>query len=398
MEKAGFSKSPNRFPLLWGLGLLAAFGLGAAAYMAARFLWVTGRLEKGRHVLVRERAYPPKGRKAAGSLEVRVGPGSPDWTGLEQVSGYLRDAVISAEDDGFYEHEGFDFEAMRHAAAENLKSGRVVRGGSTITQQLAKNLFLSPSRSYIRKLQEAAFAAFLERRYTKDELLERYINVVEWGPEVYGIKAAARYYFGAKPSALGLKQSVFLAVLLPSPKRYSVWARKGPSEYAQRRMDVVLDLMRRHRVITPEEEQAARAAPLGFAGEARTAAPPLLTAPAPAPEAKAEEKPKKKAARKDAAKPARKAPGKAAAKTKTKKAGAKGPAKPSRKKTGGKIVRPAAPKEKEKKKSPLSVPEPAAPAASSPPVASPASAPPAEEPNVPAPAAEDVPAAKLESP
>ncbi len=356
--------------------------------MGARFWWVTGRLERGRHVLVRERAYPAKGRKAPGPLEVRVGPGSANWADLGEISGYLRGAVISAEDDSFYEHEGFDFEAMRNAASENLRTGRVVRGGSTITQQLAKNLFLSGRRSYIRKLQEALYTALLERRYTKDDVLERYLNVVEWGPNVYGVKAAARYYFGVNPSALNLKQSVFLAVLLPSPKRYSVWARKGPSDYAQRRMNVVLELMRRHRVISPEEEQAARGAPLGFAGEARAAAPPPLPSAAPVPEAK--EKPARKTAPKSAGRAEKKAvkknagkpPPTASAKTRpAKKSAVKGAAEVSRK--AGKAARPAAPR---KKKPSAPKPAPVPPAASPPPVepSLPAAAAPAGEAHVPA--------------
>jgi monofunctional biosynthetic peptidoglycan transglycosylase len=143
-----------------------------------------------------------------------------EWVPYEKISVHLKRAVIAAEDDGFIEHDGFDWEGIQRALEKNERKGRAVAGGSTITQQLAKNLFLSPSRSYLRKAQEAVITVMIEAVWSKRRILEVYLNVVEWGNGIFGCEAAARRYYGIPASRVGPDQAARLAVMLPNPRRY----------------------------------------------------------------------------------------------------------------------------------------------------------------------------------
>lgn len=142
------------------------------------------------------------------------------WVPYERISIHLKRAVIAAEDSRFLTHQGFDWEGIETAVEKNLKRGRIVAGGSTISQQLAKNLFLSASRNPIRKLQEAAITVMLETLWSKRRILEVYLNVVEWGNGIYGAEAAARHYYGIPAARLGPSQSAHLAAMLPNPRYY----------------------------------------------------------------------------------------------------------------------------------------------------------------------------------
>jgi monofunctional biosynthetic peptidoglycan transglycosylase len=142
------------------------------------------------------------------------------WVPYESISPHLKRAVVAAEDARFLDHEGFDWEAIQKAMARNEKQGKVVAGASTISQQLAKNLFLSGERSWARKGQEAIITWMLERVMTKERILELYLNVAEWGESVFGAEAGARYHFGVSAGALGPDQAAYLAAILPSPRRY----------------------------------------------------------------------------------------------------------------------------------------------------------------------------------
>ena len=142
------------------------------------------------------------------------------WVPYARISPHLKRAVIAAEDARFLDHEGFDWEAIQKAMQKNEKRGKVVAGASTISQQLAKNLFLSGSRSWLRKGQEAVITWMMERTLSKRRILELYLNVAEWGDGVFGAEAAARYHFGIPASALTPEQAAWLAAILPSPKRY----------------------------------------------------------------------------------------------------------------------------------------------------------------------------------
>jgi membrane peptidoglycan carboxypeptidase len=129
-------------------------------------------------------------------------------------------AVLTTEDGGFLHHRGFNRPSIRSSIVANLKARRFVRGASTITMQLAKNLFLSRDKTLARKLEEVVLTEYLEQTFSKDELMELYLNVIEFGPAVYGITNASEYYFGRSPGDLNLAESLFLSSLLPSPIRY----------------------------------------------------------------------------------------------------------------------------------------------------------------------------------
>ena len=143
------------------------------------------------------------------------------WVPYHRISGHLKRAVIAAEDDKFLFHSGFDWEAIEKAYERNRQEGEVIAGASTITQQLAKNLFLPGSRAWWRKAQEALITAMLEAVLKKRRILEIYLNVAEWGDGVYGAEAAARYHFGLSAAELSPEQAARLAVMLPSPRAYT---------------------------------------------------------------------------------------------------------------------------------------------------------------------------------
>lgn len=142
------------------------------------------------------------------------------WLPYERISVHLKRALIAAEDAKFSDHEGFDWDGIQKAMERNQKKGRFVAGGSTITQQLAKNLFLSPQRSLFRKGEEAIITLMLETCWSKRRILEVYLNVIEWGNGVFGAEAAARHYFGVGAGQLGPEQAARLAGMVPSPRFY----------------------------------------------------------------------------------------------------------------------------------------------------------------------------------
>jgi monofunctional biosynthetic peptidoglycan transglycosylase len=159
------------------------------------------------------------------------------WVPYERISANLKRAVVAAEDARFLDHEGFDWEAIQQALAKNEKRGHVVAGASTISQQLAKNLFLSGERSWLRKGQEAIITWMLETELSKRRILELYLNVAEWGePGVFGAEAAARYHFGVSAASLDASQAAWLAVILPSPRRYD---RGRTTPYLAARVDTI---------------------------------------------------------------------------------------------------------------------------------------------------------------
>jgi len=142
------------------------------------------------------------------------------WVPYNRISSNLKRAVVVAEDSKFVMHEGFDWDGIQKAYEKNLKKGRVVAGGSTISQQLAKNLFLSTQRTPWRKLQEAVITLMLEKMMSKRRILEIYLNVIEWGNGVFGAEAAARHYYGTSAANLSAWQSAKLAAIIPNPRYY----------------------------------------------------------------------------------------------------------------------------------------------------------------------------------
>ncbi len=162
------------------------------------------------------------------------------WLDYEKISRSLKRAVIAAEDDKFLDHEGFDWEGMQKALEKNRKKGKVVAGGSTISQQLAKNLFLSAAKTPWRKAQEAVITLMLEALWDKRRILEVYLNSVEWGEGIFGAEAAARRYYNISAAQLSAEQAARLAVMLPAPRRYE----KNPySAFVNERTSIVLGRM-----------------------------------------------------------------------------------------------------------------------------------------------------------
>jgi monofunctional biosynthetic peptidoglycan transglycosylase len=162
------------------------------------------------------------------------------WVPYERISVNLKRAVVAAEDARFLDHEGFDWEMIQKAMVRNEKRGRMVAGASTISQQLAKNLFLSSERSWLRKGQEAIITWMLEDQLSKRRILELYLNVAEWGDGIFGAEAAARYHFGVPASALSAEQAAWLAAILPSPRRYE---RGRLTPYLAGRVNTILARM-----------------------------------------------------------------------------------------------------------------------------------------------------------
>jgi len=190
-----------------------------------------------------------------GTLEQETtGPTSDNWTELERVSPFMQVAVLTTEDGAFYRHHGFNRAAMRNALVADLKAGHFIRGASTITMQLAKNLFLSRDKTLSRKLEEVILADYLEASFTKREMMELYLNVIEFGPSLYGITHAAAAYFGRTPAELNLAESLLLASMLPSPLRYAKLAEKPQlSESWMKRLHELMSLAARNGLISPTE-------------------------------------------------------------------------------------------------------------------------------------------------
>jgi len=175
-----------------------------------------------------------------GRVIIREGAQNAPPVNLDKIPAYVPNAIIAIEDRRFYKHMGVDFGGLMRAGVENLEAGRVVQGGSTITQQLAKNLFLSPSRSYLRKAEEAAITVMLEAMLPKRRILELYLNVIEWGSGVFGAEEASRHYFGTTAAQLSAEQAARLAAMAPNPRFYE---RNPRAPGLNRKIDVILARM-----------------------------------------------------------------------------------------------------------------------------------------------------------
>jgi len=162
------------------------------------------------------------------------------WVAYDRISPNLKRAIVAAEDARFAEHEGFDWEAIEKAMEKNRKKGKVVAGASTISQQLAKNLFLSADRTPWRKGQEALITVMIEQLMDKRRILEIYLNVIEWGDGIFGAEAAARHYFGASAANLGAESSARLAAMVPNPRYYD---RNRNTAWLMRKTQLILARM-----------------------------------------------------------------------------------------------------------------------------------------------------------
>lgn len=208
------------------------------------------------------------------------------WTPLSAISPHLIRAVIIAEDDKFWQHEGFDFEAIQKALKKDLKKGKFKYGGSTISQQLAKNLFLSPAKTPTRKLKELLLTWRLERSLSKKRIIELYLNVAEWGEGIFGIEAASRHYFGKTAHLLTPREAARLAAILPNPRRYSP---RGDSRYVEARAELIYQIMVKRNLVIPEFEELLGDSPDGLAPPAESADRELDIREEPRPEARLNE-------------------------------------------------------------------------------------------------------------
>lgn len=211
--------------------LAAAFVVYELSFLARIYWW---------------RSHDPASTAFMAERMERVRERKPDakarqqWVPYARISLNLKRAIVAAEDAKFADHEGFDWEAMQKAWEKNQKRGRVVAGGSTISQQLAKNLFLSGSRTPWRKAQEAVITVMLEAVLDKRRILEIYLNVIEWGEGVFGAEAAARHYYGVNAAALTAEQSARLAAMVPNPRFYD---RNRNAPWLEKKTGIILARM-----------------------------------------------------------------------------------------------------------------------------------------------------------
>ena len=174
------------------------------------------------------------------------------WVPLSNISPYLVKAVLIAEDDKFWSHEGFDYEAIQKALEKDMKAGRFKFGGSTISQQLARNLYLSPAKNPLRKMREAIITWRMEKILSKRRILELYLNLMEWGEGIFGVEAASRHYYGKPSSELTPQEAARLAAVLPNPRKYSP---VSDQRYVMNRSNLIYNIMIQRGIVIPEYEE-----------------------------------------------------------------------------------------------------------------------------------------------
>ena len=208
--------------------------------------------------------YRP-GRENGKAPVIVVGEKNPNFVPLAQIPSVLVSAVVLSEDAGFWGHRGFDFQEIKESLLDAAEEKRF-RGASTITQQLAKNLYFAREKTYARKIREAIATLMLEASLPKSRILEIYLNIIEWGPDIYGIGQAAQHYFGRDVREITPKQAAFLASIIPNPIKYYVYYRQGAlSEIWENRVHELLIKMKEHGLLNEEEFVQAEETPIVFA-------------------------------------------------------------------------------------------------------------------------------------
>jgi len=221
-------------------------------------------------VSILKKQYPVVLYKGKGNTEVHFSKARPtQWVTLAEISPIAMRAIIISEDSAFYSHHGYDLDQIWESFKENIRKKRFARGGSTITQQVTKNVFLDADKTLWRKFRELILALRMERQVGKRRILETYFNIAEWGEGIYGIRAAALYYFQKTPNELTAKEGAFLAMLLPSPIKYSISFRKSElSRYARATTNTILKKMFQVHALSEEEFKVALDAPYSFEKQA----------------------------------------------------------------------------------------------------------------------------------
>ena len=215
-----------------GLWIALAIFIGLQAWYAAHVWWWRTHNPPSTAVM-QERLIQLRQRNPHARLEQQ-------WVAYRHISPSLKRAVIAAEDAKFMTHWGFDWAGIRHALETDIRHGELRAGGSTISQQLAKNLLLSERRSFLRKGEEALITVMLEGMMSKQRILELYLNTAEWGQGIFGIEAASEHYFHCTAQTLGLEQSALLASMLPSPRYYD---RQGVTAWLAEKADIIRQRM-----------------------------------------------------------------------------------------------------------------------------------------------------------
>lgn len=199
-----------------------------------------------------------KGCLTTKMYKVHLCPSSDSYVRLGGISSYLKKAVVLTEDGSFYNHQGFDYQELEKSLKKNIEKGKFARGGSTITQQLAKNLFLTKEKTITRKLTEAFITMRLEKILSKNDILEKYLNVVQFGKDIFGVKQASQFYFKKSAADLSVVESAFLAFLLPGPEVYSKsFFRKQLTPFAKSRLRQIVDQMYQYNRINDTEYLSA---------------------------------------------------------------------------------------------------------------------------------------------
>lgn len=207
--------------------------------------------------------YPVFDKKKADYVLVNKKP--KHWISVNKISKVARWAIIVSEDWAFYEHEGLDTRQLFKVIEESYEAGEFVRGASTITQQVIKNALLGPQKTLTRKVKEMIMATMLEKTLTKDQILEHYLNLIELGEDIYGVRAGARLYFQKHPAKLNAKEGAFLAMLLPSPIRYSQSYRNQKlTPFAHEQINDILVKLRQANIINEAQREAASREVLSF--------------------------------------------------------------------------------------------------------------------------------------
>lgn len=228
--------------------LVAAITLIALLSVYIIFMPDVKSLRKKNPASTRFMEYREKEWKESGS-KVRL---NQIWAPLSQISPYLIKAVLIAEDDKFWRHEGFDYEAIKKAVEKDIKAKKFKFGGSTISQQLSKNLYLSPSKNPLRKAAEVIITWKMERTLSKRRILEIYLNVIEWGEGIFGAEAASRHYFGKPAAALTPEEASRLAAVLPNPRKYNPGSGQ---RYVINRSELIYNIMVKRGIVIPEYKE-----------------------------------------------------------------------------------------------------------------------------------------------
>ncbi|HEY3499709.1 MAG TPA: biosynthetic peptidoglycan transglycosylase [Polyangiaceae bacterium] len=273
---------------LAGLRLTGTFALTSSVeYDSARpaDLVVKLKVANDCRVVDAPAAFAPERFRSAWTREIKApdgssvladsGPGTADYTRYPQISRYMETAVLVCEDGGFYRHRGFDFRAIEKALREDLLARRFVRGASTISMQLAKNLYLGREKTLSRKVQEALLTMLLEERLSKQEIMELYLNIVELGPGIYGVGQAAEHYFAKPASELSLAQALYLASILPDPTRQHFSPDGSISPRWDQYLKKLMNIARQVKLITDEELAAGLEEEIAFRKPGESGALPV---------------------------------------------------------------------------------------------------------------------------